>query len=162
LAQLNATNPADTSAGDDFYRNLFKGLQKGKDVSTITAFQPMLEAGASQERMATEAGGYGDAGLVGATGTPEQKAVLGRQNEIAGERIKEGTGQAIADSIPGEVAAGTAYGEEAANEENQFNLDKFRTQTGAINANSHYTPSPWTSFLPGLVAGGAKAATMFV
>lgn len=122
----------------------------------------MIEAGESQQRMAGEAAGYGDAGLIGATGTPEQKAVLARQGEIQKERMREGTGQAIADSVPGMIQQGTQYGAEQAAQENAFNLEKFNTKTNGINANSRYQVSPWLQLATGLVAGGARAASSYI
>lgn len=160
--QINNTAPTDTSATDAYFRNLFRGLNKGRDVSTIQAFQPMIKAGETQQRMGEESASYGDAGLIGATGTPEQKAVLDRQNEIQRERTKEATGQSIANAVPGMVQAGTQYGAEQAGNENAFNLEKFGTKTNAINQNSQYQVSPWLQLAQGLIAGGAKAASSFI
>ena len=163
LNGLQNTQPADTSASDDLYKQFFHGfLQKGKDVSDIGVFQPALQAGASRARMANESAGYGDSGIISANGSPDEQAVLNRQSQIGQERAKEGTGEAIAASVPGLVNSGTAYGAEEAANQNAFNLGKFSTAAGMINGNSKYQVSPWFSMLQGLAQGAGEAAMMAV
>jgi len=160
LSQADNTQQTDTSDADNYYKQILRGFgRKGHDVSTVDAFRPFLDAGATQQRQADESAASGDPGLMMATGTPEQQALLSRQNEINKERIKEGTGEAIAEAAPGMVQEGTAYGEQQAANTNAFNLGLFGAKTGAINENSQYRVSPWLGFAQSLISGGARAAT---
>jgi hypothetical protein len=162
MAQLQATSPADTSDSDAAYKQFMRGfLRKGRDVSGVDLFQPMLQAGQSQQRMATESAGYGDAGLRASTGSPEEKAVLDRQAEIGKERAREGTGMAIAQAVPGLIASGTQYGAEEAANQNAWNLGKFSTEADMTNQNSQWRQSPWWGVLQGIASGAGRAAAGF-
>lgn len=153
---LGSVSPTDTSASDEFYGNLFRRLHKGKDVSGITAFQPIIQAGQSQQRMAGESAGYGDAGLIGGAGSPEQKALLDRQAQIASDRAGEQTAQNVADATPGFIQAGSQYGMEQAANQNAFNMGKFQTAADMTNANSQYRTSPWLGMLQGAIGGATR------
>lgn len=147
-----------TSPADPMYRNFFKGfLNKGKDISNITAFQPALQAGATHKAMLGESAGYGDAGLIGSQGTPEQKAVLGRQAEIAGNRADENTAMGINDMINPLIQSGSQYGVTEAGNTNAFNLGQFQIGADALAQGSSFQQSPWWGILQSMAGNAAKA-----
>lgn len=163
LTGLGGVQQAGSEEADQYWRGLMKGfLKKGKDVSSIDPFKPMIAAGAAQKRMADEASGYGDSGMIAANGTPDEQALLKRQDEIRDAKIGENTGLNIAQAIPGMVDAASNYGLQEAADTNAFNLNKFSELTNAINSGSKWVSSPWFGILSGLASGAGKAAAGFI
>jgi len=147
-----------SNASNALWNNFLGGfVNKGKDVSQIKLFSPVLQAGAAQGKQIGFNSGVGDAALQKAGGGTNA-AIVNADTNIAQQQNNENTAQAVAGLAQQGLQEGSAYEANESALEDTFNLGKANVGAQGIASNSQFTSSPWASFLPNLLSGAAKAA----
>lgn len=151
----SAGQPAGTPTGSDsFWNNMFA------DPSTMMnsgLYNASIQRAGEAGRAINEGGGVNPQ-MAGAGGGDQWNLALSQRN-AARNTLGARTTQDVAGVTSRAIGEGGQYELERGKQQDQFNLDKYKVATGAVNRASKFVVSPWYGVLQSLISGGAQGVS---